>query len=109
MNDHSIGEVQSLQYLLCVCDQRLQLGIRVLWPCEFHQLDLVELVLPENAADVFSVRARLAAEAWSVCRELHRQPLAVDDVIAVNVGDRNFGGWNQVVVRIPQLKKIFFE
>src|SRR5262249_35909647 len=65
--------------------------------------------LPKNAADVFSVRAGLAAEAWSVGGELYRQPVTVYDVIAGDVRNRNFGGWNKVIVGIAQFKEIFLE
>src|SRR5204862_1337109 len=41
---------------------------------EFHELNLIELVLAEDAANVFPVRPRLTAEAWRVGRKFDRQP-----------------------------------
>ena len=62
---------------------------------ELHELDLVELVLPDQPAHVRAVRAGLAAEARRVCRVPQRQLAAVENLSAVQVGQRHFRGRDQ--------------
>ena len=82
---------------------------------EAHDLDLVELVLTDQAAHVSTVRAGFAAKAGRVRRVTERQLRGVQDLVGVQVRDRDLGGRNQVqrarVVRIAALglEQIFFE
>ena len=64
--DHAIGDLQPLQHRLGVAGHPLVLRVGVLGPREADQLDLVELVHPDQPAGVLAVRAGLAAEARRV-------------------------------------------
>ena len=55
-----------LQDFLGVVRQLLQLLVRSVRPRELDQFDFLELMLPDDAANVFSIGAGLAAEARSV-------------------------------------------
>ena len=70
---------------------------------ERHQLDLVELVLADQAAHVGAVRSRLAAEARRVRGVADRQLAAVEDLAAVHVRQRHFRGRHQVRSQSPAI------
>ncbi len=59
---------------------------------ELHELHLVELVLPDQAADVAAVRAGLGPEAGRAGAVAERQAVLAQDLVAVQVGDRHLGG-----------------
>ena len=61
------------------------------------QLDLVELVLADQAAHILAVGAGLGAEAGGVGGVAQRQVGLVEDLAAVQVGQRYLGGRHQVV------------
>ena len=67
---------------------------------ERHQLDLVELVLANQPAHVGAVRSGLAAEARRVGRVANRQRAAVENLAAVHVRQRHFGGRNQIQIPV---------
>ena len=67
---------------------------------ERHQLHLVELVLADQPAHVGAVRARLAAEARRVGRVANRQLAAVENLAAMHVGERHFGGRHEVQIPV---------
>ena len=70
------GSPSRLQNILGVGGQLLEFVVALVRPRELHQLDLLELVLADDAAHVASVGAGLAAEArrvaqsagWAGCR-----------------------------------------
>ena len=57
-----------------------------------EDLDLVELVHPQQAPGVAAGRARLAPEAARVGHEPHRQVGLVEDLVAGQRGERHLGG-----------------
>ena len=79
------------QTVLGVVDQRHQLVHRRLGPHELDHLHLVELVAALDAAHVAPGAHLLAPEAGRVGDVLDRQLLAVQDLVAVQVGHRHLG------------------
>ena len=71
------------------------LGVGLFGPRESDQLDLVELVHPDQPAGVLAVCARLAAEAGRVGHVAAGQVGRLEDLVPVEVGDRHFRGGNQ--------------
>ncbi len=106
----AVVDSQKLQNPLGVARELLQalealLGLRV-----HDQLDLVELVLADDAARVLAEAAGLGPEAWRVGRHLHRQLGGVEDLVAVHVRDRHLGGRDQVVgPLVVQLEEVLLE
>src|SRR5437868_1396415 len=94
---------EPLQRLLRVANQLFQGRVRVLRTLEPHQLDLVELVLPDDPLRVLAVAARLAAEARREGGVLQREPGALEDLVAMIVRYRHFCGGDEVVTggRLP--------
>ena len=77
---------------------------------ELHELDLVELVLADQTAHVLAVRAGLAAEARRVGGVADRQLAAVEDLAAVEVGQRHFRRRHQIEIPLAgDLEEIGFE
>ena len=74
------------------------LGVGLFGTGELDQLDLLELMLADDAARVLARRARLGAEAGRVGRQTDRQPRLVQNLVAIKIGDRNLGGWYQPVI-----------
>src|SRR5438445_8660100 len=60
--DDAIRKLQTLEHILGIPDQLLELLTRSLRLDEFHQLDLVELMQPDVAAGVLAGRTRLASK-----------------------------------------------
>src|SRR5262245_10864862 len=109
MDHHAVGDFQALQNLLRVLHQRFQLRVRIFRTREFHQLDLIELMLTENAANILTVRTCLTAEARRIRRELNRQSFTVNNVAPIYIRDRNFRSWNEVVVGSFDLELVLFK
>src|SRR5690242_15998181 len=84
-----------LQNLLGVPCQFLVLFVGILRPRKLHELDFLKLMLPDDAADVFAIRPSLAAEARSVGGERDRQSRLVENLVAIEIRDRNFSRWDQ--------------
>src|SRR3989442_17736 len=61
--NHTVVETQALQDGFRVAHQQLKFVVARLRPREFEQLDLLELMLPRDAARVLARRAGLRAEA----------------------------------------------
>ena len=71
-------------------------GIGVLGLFDADNLDLVELMETVESADILAVGAGLATEACGVGAVLYREFVGGNDDVAVNVGDGNFGGRDEV-------------
>ena len=87
---HAVGNLEPLQHRLGVRGEQRVFARTLLGSHQPDQLDLVELVHADQAARVLAVRARLAAEARRVGRHRDRQIGRVEDLVAVDVGDRHF-------------------
>jgi len=67
-------------------------------------------VLADQPADVGAVRAGFAAEAGGVRRVLERQETAVEDLAAIEIGDRDLGGRDEVQVPVAaDLEQVLLE
>ena len=95
---HPVRQAQALEEDLGALGEPLELLLRLAGGDEADHLDLVELVDPENPARVAARGAGLAAEGRRVGGIADRQPIRLDDLVAVQVGDRDLGGRDQVEV-----------
>ena len=66
-------------------------------------------MLADHAARVAARRARLGAEARGAGGEAKRQRLLVDDALADEIGQRDFGGRDEAEPRRPDLGKTIGE
>ena len=73
-------------------------GFGVLGAGELYELDLLELVLTDEAANVFAVGAGLGPEAGGEGAEGDGEVGLVEDLVAEDVGDGDFGGGDEPVV-----------
>jgi hypothetical protein len=87
---------EALQHRFCMAGQELELFRRARRLHEPHELHLVELVLPDQPAHVLAVRAGFAAEARRVSGVGDRKRSAVEDLVGVQVRDRDLRRGDQV-------------
>src|SRR5262245_25708273 len=67
-------------------------------------------MLADQSAHVLPVRAGLAPETRRVRRVANRQLAAVEDLAAVQVRERYFGGWNEIEVPLAgDLEEVLLE
>src|SRR6185503_11722673 len=78
----SVRQAEPLQDILGVGREFFELIVTFLGTCELHQLDLLELVLPDDAAYVAAVGAGLAAEAGRISAEIDRQLVGIQRFVA---------------------------
>jgi hypothetical protein len=90
--DAAIRQAERLENLFGIAREALVLGVGFLGARELDQLDLLELVLADDAARVFAGRAGLGAEARRVGREGDGQARFVENFVAIEIGDGDFGG-----------------
>src|SRR5213593_3512362 len=88
---YAIRHLESLQDGLGVPRQELVLGGGVGGTGESHQLHLVELMHPQQATRILAGGARFAPEARRVGGVAERQPGGVEDLVAMQVGEGDFG------------------
>src|SRR6266576_42968 len=62
----AVMQTESLQDLFRVAGQLLVFFVRVFRMRKLHQFQFLKLMLPDNSPNVLPIRARFAAEAWSV-------------------------------------------
>ena len=74
-----------------------------------HHFHLGELVHADDAARILARAARFRAETGCGRTIGARQLGFVQHFAGVQVGQRHFGGGDEVIVPFPQLKKIFFK
>jgi hypothetical protein len=92
-----------------VGDQLLQLVERGLFRSDLDQLDLVELVEANEPADVFTVGARLAAEAGGIGAIVDRKLSAIEKLLPVKVHQRDLGSRDEVKIPLSDLEEILLE
>ncbi len=87
------------------------LGIAVFRRTGGHQLHLFELVLADHAARIAATTAGFGAETHRMGGHAQWQTLGVDDLLAHDIGQRHFGGGDQITARLAHfgLKQIVFE
>ena len=107
--DHPVRQLECLQDAFGVGKQLVQLGFRILRSNKFDQLDLVELVLANQATGITAMGAGLFAEAGRMRGVADRQLCPVEDLGAKDIGHRHFGGWDQEIVGIIHVEEIGFE
>ena len=101
--DAAIGKLEGFEDLFGVAGEALVLGVGFVGARELDQLDLLELVLADDAARVLACGSGFGAEAGGVGGEADGQAGFVEDFVAVEVGDRDFGGGDQPVVVVLEL------
>ena len=107
---HPVRQAQGLQHRLGMTGEFLERRVGILGAHDVHQFHFLELVLANHAARVLAGRARLRAKARRVRHEFQRQRLGREDLIAHQIGDRHFGGGNQVEAGIAAHgEQILFE
>ena len=84
--------------------------LALLRPHQLNQLHLLELMLPNQPSGIATVGTSLGSKTGSVGRVTSRQLFCRKDLIAMQVGDRNFRRRNEIiVVRLRQPKEIVGE
>ncbi|MNL08200.1 hypothetical protein D3C87_1289080 [compost metagenome] len=102
-------KAQQLQDPLSVADHFFELVEGRLRMDDLDQLDLVELVDPDEPLGVAARGARLRAEARRVGGQVLRQHLLGDDLVAVDVGQRHLGRRDQVVLGVGEVEELIGE
>src|SRR5215204_3736410 len=93
--DNTIWKLQPLKNSLRVRGNALVLRRGVLRANDPHQLYLIELMDPNEAAGVLTTRKCLAPETRCIRDIAQRQHLGIQDLVTVNVGDRNLSRWDK--------------
>ncbi len=99
----AVGEAELFEDGLGVAGEGLVLFVGLFGRGELDQLDLLELVLTDHAADVFAVAAGFGAEAGGVGAVGDGELGLVEGLVAEEVGDGDFGGGDEPVVVLLQL------
>src|SRR5205085_2860791 len=82
-------KLEPLQHFFRVLGQRLQLRIRLLGRRQFDELHFIELVLPDQASDILSVRSGFASETRRIRRVTNRQITPIENLSAMKVRERH--------------------
>ena len=93
--DDPIVQPEPFEDFFGACCHALVLVARLFRRRDRNQLDLPELVLADHAARVLARRARLRAKRQGPGGEAQRQGFFVDDALAHEIGQRNFGGGDE--------------
>ena len=96
--EDAVGQPEPLEEDLGALGHPLERAGAVLGRLEQDHLDLVELVDAQDAARVLAGGAGLAPEARRVGDVADRQLGRLEDLVAVDVRDRDLGGRDQVQV-----------
>ena len=88
--------------------QRFVFGSAQLRPGQANQLDLVELVNPEQPPGVLSGGAGLAAETGGIAHQGDRERVGLEDLIPVQIGEGHLRGRDEKQV-IADRVEIFLE
>ena len=107
--DDVVRQLEEAQDVFSRVDHRVELVPARLRLDEFDELDLVELVLANEAARVAASAAGLGAEARRVAAVVLRQLVAVEDLIAVVVRRRHLSRRHEVVVEAFELEHVVGE
>ena len=103
--DRPIGQAETLQDRFGMAGQRLQHRVGLLRPRVGDELDLVELVLPDQSAHVRAVGPRLATEAGGVGGIQEGEVPSVEELAPVEVREGHLRGGNEVQVPAVDLER----
>ena len=101
-----VRQLQEAQDVLSSVDHRVEFMPARLRLDELDELDLVELVLADQAARIAAGAASLGAEARRVAAVVLRQLAAVEDLIAVVVRRRHLSRRHEVVVETLEFEHV---
>src|SRR5712671_4217017 len=90
--DHTIRQLQKLEYVFRVIRKELVLLHRRLGSHVSNDLHLVEFVNSEQASRVLAGGSRFPSEARRVRRKSLRQLGLRDDLVTIKIRERDFGG-----------------
>ena len=91
----AIVQAEFLQDGLGVVGELFEFVVGSFGTSKLYQLHFLKLVLANDSADVFAIRSGFAAKAGRVGGEADRQACAVENFVAIEIGDWDFGGRNQ--------------
>ena len=107
----AVRQAELLQHRFGAAGHALVLGIGLLGSGDADQLDLLELVLADHPAHIAAATAGLGAEAHRMRGHPQRQALGIEDVVAHDVGQRHFGGRDQIAPALAEFggEQVFLE
>ena len=103
----AVVQTQTLDQRAGLADELLKHRVAVLGTSVAEHLDLVELVLADQAAGIPSGAARLGAETCSIGAVADGKRFAVQNFLPVHIGYGNLCRGDQIVIRPLQLEHIF--
>ncbi len=106
---YAVRDLESPQDLFRILNHFFQLVVGILGLGNLHQLHLIELVLAHQAAHVLTIGPGLATKTWGISNVVQREKVSLQNLIPMNVGQRNLGGRNEKKVRLRCSKQIFLE
>ena len=107
--NHMVRQFQGLEDPLSIIGEFFQLVIAAFRSGIFHHFYLVELVLTNQAPGIPAGRTGFSPEAGGQCRYVDGKLGPINDFLPVVVGQRYFGGRNQVHILVFHLVHIFLE
>ena len=90
--DHAVGQAQALQYGFGVAREYVEGIARLVGMGQLNQLHLVELMEPDETADVFAIGPRFGSETGRERAVPDGKALLFEDLAAVEVGQLDLGG-----------------
>ena len=96
--DDTIGYFQLLENAFRVLQKELQFIVGLLRQGEFDQLDLVELVLPNEPPGILAVGPCFRSKAGGISRVVEGQVVFLENFAVMEVGHRNFGCGDEKVI-----------
>ena len=107
--DDPVRQLEKLQHLFGITEQGLEFVPGILRTGELDQLDLLELMLANQAAGILAVGPCLGTKAGGVGGILDRQVRLVDGLSGKDIGHRYLGGGDQPQVPALELEQVFLE
>ena len=101
--DAAIGKLEGFENLFGVAGEAFVLRVGLFGARELDQFNFLKLVLADDAARVLACGPGFGAEAGRIGGEADGQPRFVENFVAVEIGDGDFGGGDQPVVVILEL------
>ena len=105
--NNAVGQLELLQQIFGFGSHALELGIGIFGRGKLHHLDLVELVLANDASRVAAGRASLFAEARRERGVPLRQIGSIEHFARMQVGKHDFSGGDKEVVAGNVIRVVF--